>query len=80
MSIDATSSVFGESNKEAVNNLKARVCGSEGPMPLPENGGCRHYFSLNMKIKEEFEDTHNIIDTLNNVLAKIIEEEEQMKV
>jgi len=75
INMNLTSSAFGDSNKQNVNNLKARVCGTEGPIVVESDVENRFlYFSVNIKIKEGFEDTHNLCDAANNLLKKVKEE------
>jgi len=37
MNLNISASAFGDGNKQAVNNLKARVCGNEPPMDAGES-------------------------------------------
>ena len=50
--------IFGNQTKEAVDNLVSRVCGTEEP---------KHnaFISASIKLKDGFEDKHNIINRLN---------------
>jgi hypothetical protein len=66
--LDVNASVFGDSNKQNVHNLKARVCGNEELIEDEKNSYA--FFSLNMKIKEDFEDVHGMCEKVNKLFAK----------
>jgi hypothetical protein len=66
--LDVNASVFGDSNKQNVHNLRARVCGNEELIEDEKNSYA--FFSLNMKIKEDFEDVHGMCEKVNQFFVK----------
>jgi len=80
INVNLSTSAFGDVNKENVNNLKARVCGTDGLAcyDLEKDYGFL-YFSINIKIKEGFEDTHNTCESTNAFLKKMMGEGEISK-
>jgi len=80
INVNLSSSAFGDVNKENVLNLKARVCGNDKCLckDLEKDYGFL-YFSMNIKIKEDFEDTHNTCEAANAFFKKVLGEGEDSK-
>jgi len=67
--VDMSASAFGESNKQNVHNLRARVLGS-GPNECQNDSNEYFFFSMNIKIKEDFSDVHGLCEKFNKTFKE----------